>query len=265
MREAELLFTDCLDCSRSSLYSEPDTALTKEQAQRIALALRRRIAGEPIHYILGAVEFFGLRFKVTPDVLIPRPETEILVESALRFAPHISCRASGYNVLDIGTGSGCIAIALAKHLPFASICACDISEPALKIACENASAHGVERQIDFVHHDCQALRLPLAAPYDMIVSNPPYIPSDTIATLQIEVRQEPRIALDGGKDGLDFYRAILKRAPLLLKRDGFLIMEIGCGQASGVSELIAQQESLRLCEIVKDYNQIDRIMVVKHG
>ncbi|MDD4980354.1 MAG: peptide chain release factor N(5)-glutamine methyltransferase [Candidatus Omnitrophica bacterium] len=263
MNEAELLFTDILNCDRLSLYVNKDLSLDKISSSLVSAALKRRIKSEPIQYILGKAEFMGLQFKVTPDVLIPRPETEILVETAIKLVSGVRCQVSGVNILDLGTGSGCIAVSLAKFLPEAEIHATDISESALEIARANARLNRVDNSISFFQSDLlTAYSLELTA-YDIIVSNPPYVPTQEIDTLQPEIQYEPRIALDGGEEGLDFYRRIIQDAPGYLKEGGFLIMEAGFGQKDAIKNVFQKSGFFKVIEWIKDYNNIDRVVVAK--
>jgi len=257
------LFTEVLGCSRAELYLKKKRMLSRENFFRISGALKRRISGEPIQYILGKTEFMGLEFIVTPTVLIPRPDTEILVETTLRYAADkvSSEKATGLQVLDIGTGSGCIAVSLAKCLPQAQISASDISPAALEIARQNAKLNGVEKRINFLNCDLFPSREQRANGYDLILSNPPYIKTDVIKTLELEVLHEPKVALDGGEDGLDFYRRIIREAPACLKPGGLLILEIGFDQKKALEKILKISQIFEVKEAVKDYNNINRVIV----
>ncbi|MGE5307826.1 MAG: peptide chain release factor N(5)-glutamine methyltransferase [Deltaproteobacteria bacterium] len=259
MNETEVLFTRLLDCDRGYLYLHGDRKLTREEGRSIAGALRRRMGGEPLEYILGDCEFMGLEFLVNRDVLIPRPETELLVEACLSRAK--TALRPGDTILDIGTGSGCIAVSLAKSLPSAKIIAVDLSPEALAVAVENARRNKVGGRIDFIRADVAGENaLPECA---MVVSNPPYVRSEEIDGLQAEVRREPRTALDGGEDGLDCYRAIARRASGCLKKGGFLLLEIGAGQAAGVKAILTARGMFVIREIVRDYASIERVVVAQ--
>lgn len=254
MNETELLFTDILNCDRASLYLNKEKTLDRHIAAKVSRILKRRIYGEPIDYILGKCEFMGLEFRVNQDVLIPRPETEILVEVAIK-------QLSACRILEIGTGSGCIAVSLAKFLPKAKIVATDISEPALKVASGNAKLNNVESRISFIHCGLFYSKLLIPDSYNYIVSNPPYIPSAEIEELAPEIQYEPRIALDGGEDGLDFYRRIIQESPEFLMKEGFLILEMGFGQCENIKEIFKVCEKFEVKEIIKDYNDIERVIV----
>ncbi len=288
MNESELLFTQVLGCDRVSLYLNKDVHLTPKQSALISSSFVRRIKGEPLQYIIGKTEFMGLEFKVNKDVLIPRPETEILVETLLSYlgtplgpklrvsppevltkygdtlkigakgVPRLAQRVS-LRVLDMCTASGCIAISIAKRFPQAEIVGVDISEGALRVAKENAQINKVK--VNFLH---SRLFESLSGKFDFIVSNPPYVPNGQIKGLQPEIKHEPFIALNGGDDGLEFYRKIIKDSQAYLNDNGILMMEIGFGQKDPVEKLI-DEVGFQLIEIVKDYNDIERVVVAKKG
>jgi len=260
MNEAELLFTDILNCNRLSLYLNKAAYLDKACASLISKALKRRIQGEPIQYILGKTEFMGLEFRVSPEVFIPRPETEILVETVIKLVHRLQSTVHSYNIVDLGTGSGCVAISLAKFLPNTKISALDISHPALEVAKENARLNKVE--INFIQSDLFNTVDCRLSTVDLIVANPPYIPTKEILALQPEVRYEPRLALDGGKDGLDFYRRIIKEVPRFLRKGGLLVMEMGFGQGPEIKNIFQKAGNLEIIELVKDYNDIERVIVI---
>jgi release factor glutamine methyltransferase len=211
----------------------------------------RRGKREPLQHILGTQEFCGLEFDVTPDVLIPRRDTEALVNEALSRMP------AARSILDIGTGSGCIAIALACKIPAASITAIDISVSALEVARCNAKRHGVS--VEFLPG---SLFQPVAGRhFDLIVSNPPYIPSSDIKGLEPEVRDyDPRHALDGGTDGLDIYRSMIPAAAEFLTPNGWLLVEVGAGQAQVVAELIRKAGGYEEPVVINDYGSIERVV-----
>ncbi len=256
MNEAEFLFTGLLECSRTALYTGGGQRLPEGKGSLIAGALRRRIKGEPLQYILGRTEFMGMDFRVSPDVLIPRPETEILVETALGYAKMNA--GTRLRILDIGTGSGCVAVSLARALPQSAVCAVDISAAALKVAEENALVNRCK--VDFLKAD---LFPPGEGEFDMIVSNPPYIPRGEMGSLQREVLFEPRRALDGGRDGLDFYRRICSGCAGRLVPSGLLIMEVGYGQSRDVRALISSAGGMKVEKTVDDYSGIERVVVAR--
>jgi release factor glutamine methyltransferase len=228
--ETEWLLAESLGLDRIGLYVNFDKPLTDDELVAVRSLVGRRAKREPLQYLLGSQEFAGLEFSVSPAVLIPRHDTEVLLAEALRVAP------TATTVLDIGTGSGCLAIALAKQLPQAQVVAVDLSPSALEIARQNAARNGVVVTL------CQGSLLePVGGrTFDLIVSNPPYIPTPELATLQPEVRDfEPLLALDGGPDGLDCYRALVPAAAAQLTPHGWLVVEIGIGQESAMQELFA--------------------------
>ncbi|OGX23436.1 MAG: protein-(glutamine-N5) methyltransferase, release factor-specific [Omnitrophica WOR_2 bacterium RIFCSPHIGHO2_02_FULL_45_21] len=261
MTEKEILLSSILNCPRSSLYSG-GLFLSAKVLKKLSRCLSLRSEGFPLQYILGEVEFFGLIFKLDKRVFIPRPETEILVETAINSAASLRPSVCGQiKILDIGTGSGCIAVALAKNLAKARIIAIDISREALEIARQNARLNGAEERIHFIQSDLlSALPHPLSA-YDLLISNPPYIRSQDIEHLQKELKYEPRIALDGGCSGLDFYRRIIRQAPRLLKKDGLLLMEIGFGQYDKIKNIFEKTGNFKIIDLVKDYNKIERVII----
>lgn len=230
-RESEWLLCAATGLDRVGLYLNFDKPLSDDELAVFRGLVVRRGKREPLQHILGSQEFDGLSFEVSPAVLIPRHDTEVLIEEALRRAPHAK------TVLDIGTGSGCIAIALAHRLPRAVVAAIDLSTDALVVARHNAESNGVA--VEFLQG---SFLQPVAGrTFDLIVSNPPYITSGDLADLQPEVRDfEPRLALDGGPDGLDAYRAIIAEAPDFLNPCGWLLLEVGAGQDDDVGALLVR-------------------------
>lgn len=266
MNEAELLFSGILNCDRLSLYLNKGSFIGKDKCALISSAMQRRISGEPVQYILGKSEFMGLEFKVTPDVLIPRSETEILVETVLEFSRRYASGGEPLKIMDLGTGSGNIAVSLAKllsGLDVVSITATDISKKAIEVARYNALLNNVVDKISFIQSDLFTNDELAVSSYDIIVSNPPYISDLEIDNLQAEVRHEPRIALDGGRDGLDYYRRIVNHAPYYLEEGGLLIMEIGYNQKDAVENIFKAAGGFRISEVIPDYNSIDRVIVAE--
>ncbi|MFH1355344.1 MAG: peptide chain release factor N(5)-glutamine methyltransferase [Candidatus Omnitrophota bacterium] len=261
MTEAELLFTQILDCDRVSLYLNKNNILSKKNSVIISAVMKRRISGEPIQYILGKTEFMGFELKLNKDVFIPRPETEILVETAVKYYSVVSRRSLVKSILDLGTGSGCIAISLAKLLPDSDITATDISEAALGVAIENAKLLEVSGKIAFLKSDLfESIE---NEKYALCVTNPPYIASTQISALEREIGYEPLIALDAGIDGLDFYRRLLRGLQRYIIDGGFLITEIGLNQKDNLRQLIEESGAFELVEVVKDYCTLDRIVVAR--
>lgn len=248
-----------LDCNRIELYLG-EIKEDKRKTHRFLRALRQLTYGVPIQYIMGEAEFIGLKFYVSPLVFIPRPETEILVEGVLSLVKEKRFR-SPY-IFEIGTGSGAIAVSLTKYNPSCRILASDISKDALKLALANAKLNGVTRRIEFVLADLFA-GISEKERFDLIISNPPYIPSENYDTLPAEVKCEPKIALDGGTQGLDFYERIIPQSAKRLKPKGYLILEMGLGQTEAIQNLIDQTRAYRKIKILKDYNGIDRVIFAK--
>jgi release factor glutamine methyltransferase len=252
-QDAEILLLDLLGKDKAWLMAHSEEELSGEQATQYMERVERRYLGESIQYITGATEFYGLPFRVTPDVLIPRPETEHLVERALALA----ARFQAPRIVDVGTGSGALAIALAHHLPNAAITAIDISIAALTIARRNAELNGVADRIRFVEGD---LLGPVAGQQiDIVVSNPPYVPLADRASLAVEVRNhEPALALFAGDDGLDIYRRLIPAAFAALVSGGFVALEIGYGQSRAIGGLLAATGFSEI-EFVPDLQGIPRV------
>lgn len=234
--EAEWLLAGAWGCDRSSVLRRVREPLPAAVAAAFDALLQRRVAREPLQYILGAWEFWSLELAVGPAVLIPRPETELLVERALAIAPTLARAERPLRLADIGTGSGCIAIALAKHLPQAEVWATDVSAAALAVARANAARHGVAGRIRFREADlCSGLA---AGGFDLVVANPPYVTTAELAALEPELAWEPRAALDGGADGLDVYRRLVPMAAATLRPGGWLLLEIGIEQGEALRALL---------------------------
>lgn len=238
MLDARLLLQHAAGLSREALIADPDLEIPAAAAARFHEFMSRRLAGEPVSRILGKREFYGRRFKVTPATLDPRPDTETLIEAALSFMPiDAPCR-----IIDLGTGTGAIGVTLLAERPRASAVMTDISAEALAVARENAGLHGVAARSSFTQGSWFA---GIHDRFDLILSNPPYIPKSILATLSPEVRDfDPRIALDGGQDGLDPYRKIAAGAPSFLTPQGRVIVEIGEGQAPEIEGIFQAQGGL---------------------
>jgi release factor glutamine methyltransferase len=255
--DAEVLARHVLDCDRATLLTRARDPLPSAFNRLFQALVSRRARREPLAYIVGHREFWGLEFDVTPAVLIPRPETELIVEEALASLPR---RDAVRRIVDVGTGSGCLAVTLAVEFPAARITATDTSHDALAVAYRNADRHNVIGRITFVQTD---VLNEVAGAADLIVSNPPYVPAGDAATLQPEVAgYEPAEALYGGADGLDVIRRVLGSAPPLLAAGGWLIMEFGFGQEAGVRDA-AQRANWTVVRIRSDLQGIPRVAVLR--
>jgi release factor glutamine methyltransferase len=254
---ARVLATHLLGWSTERLFADGRDPEPDHFADRFDAIVARRAAREPLAYIVGGREFWGLPLEVTPDVLIPRPETELIVEAALDLYPD---RHGPLRVADVCTGSGCVAIAMASERPAWTVLATDISEPALAVARRNAARHAVDDRVRFARADLLA---GVPGPFDLIVANPPYVRSGDRPGLQPEVREEPDVALYGGPEGLDTIVRLLQQAPAALTRGGHLIFEFGLGQDQQIEELIAAAPGLSPIELKRDLQGIARTAVTR--
>jgi len=259
---AELLLGHVLGWERVRVVAHPEAPLSSEVMSRFAGLILRRAAGEPLQYIIGEQEFYGLPFRVTPAVLIPRPETEILVERAV-----LAVRASGARALrfvDVGTGSGCIAVSFAHEVSEASGWAADISIEALAVARENAARNGVQGRLGFLL--CDLLECFAPGPrFDLVLSNPPYVATGDATALPAVVREhEPEVALYSGPTGLDIYRRLIPQAAERLAPGGYLVLELGAGMSGKVSGM-AEQAGLTVETIAGDLQGIPRCMMARRG
>ncbi len=253
--DAELIVAHVLGIDRTKVIIESMRPLEGAELAKLRELVKRRRAHEPIAYLRGTREFYGLAFKVDSRVLIPRPDTEALVETALVRSANVSL---SMRLLDLCTGSGCVAIAMARQRPTSKVTATDISPEALSVARENAYRLGAYN-VAFAQGDLFEA-LPPSTRFDVITANPPYIASAEIPELMADVRDfEPRLALDGGADGLDFVRRILDGAPDRLEKDGILAMEIGAGEAAATAALF-EERGWRGIEIARDYAKIERVV-----
>jgi release factor glutamine methyltransferase len=254
-RDAELLLIRVLRCDRVYLLTHPEMPLTSEQAAVYEEWIARRARHEPIQYIVGEQEFFGLKFRVTPDVLIPRPETEHLIEAALERVD----RDAAVRIADIGTGSGAIAVALTHKLPKAHVTALDVSPDALAVARENATRNKVEDRIRFVESDL--LAAVASEEFEMVVSNPPYVAESE--ELEPQVRDyEPHAALFAGPEGLEVYRRLIPQASEVLEPGGWLLLEIGHGHGDALAQLLAGWDEV---SFVADLQRIPRVACARKG
>ncbi len=247
--DTHLIMCYVLNIDKLKLLINGDMPLNKDEEEQFKALIERRKNGEPAQYILGKCEFMSLDFNVSPNVLIPRPDTETLVEAVLE-------RVKGGKVLEIGSGSGCIPVSLAYYDKDLTAISMDISPEATKVAQSNAEKNGVADRVTFI---TKSVFDGIDGVYDVIVSNPPYIETDVVPTLQIEVQKEPVLALDGGIDGLDFYKFIIKNAPQHLTDGGLLAFEIGYEQGMAVSKLM--EKDFEKIEIIKDLAGLDRVVL----
>ncbi len=263
-REAEILLSYSLEMSRSEIYLNSDRVLKDIEKTQLEKKIQKRIEKIPLQYITKYQEFMGMDFSVEKGVFIPRPETEILVEEVIKKLKNHKC-SNKLEVADLGTGTGIIAVSIAKFIEDIIIYATDISKISLQIALKNAQKHACKDKIIFLQGD-------LFEPFigrikknslDGIISNPPYIDSYDFKLLPPEVRDnEPKIALSGGIDGLDYYRKIIRKSPQYLKKNGFIALEVGMGQAKIIKELILKEDNYRQnVEIFKDYSGIERVVI----
>lgn len=233
--------------------------VSDDEKRRIESALERRLAGVPLQHLFGETGFFGYRFFVDENTLIPRPETELLAEAALQYLDHVKQP----KILDLGTGSGILAVTLTIQRPDSRMTALDISESALAVARKNAQFHGLAGRVRFAESDLfSVLTEAEHGSFNLIVSNPPYIPEDELESLPVEVRREPRIALDGGPKGLVLIEKILNEAPKFLAPSGGLMMEIGLGQSGPIEALAAKTGAYENLKFIEDLNGIHRIASV---
>jgi len=256
--DAEVLLMRFLRMDRLQLSMQPERELSQEEAAGFARWVERRSLSEPVAYILGDKEFWSLRFEVGREVLIPRPETECLIEEVLRF---YRPPGEGLRVLDIGTGSGAIGGVLARELPAARVVATDISPGAIAVARRNAMAHGVAGRMEFFQGDLFAA---VSGDLDIICSNPPYIPEGVYGLLPAGIRNfEPRGALIAGPDGMAFHRKIIREGVHRLKTGGRIFLEIGEGQRDRVAALFRAEDGYRDIDCRKDYGGIDRVVLAR--
>ncbi len=257
--DARILLAYALAVDGTQVFSHPERRLTAAEADQVEALAARRERREPISHIIGQREFWSLPFKVTSDTLDPRPDTETVVEAALS---HMADRQAPLKLLDFGTGTGCILLALLSELPYASGLGVDVSQAALAVAADNAKALGFDRRAGFVFGDWGR---GIDGLFDVIVSNPPYIPEQEIAGLEVEVSAfEPKGALAGGPDGLDCYRAMAPDVMRLLKPGGIAVLEVGQGQAEAVS-LILQNTGLVSIGVRRDLAGVARCVVVSRS
>ncbi len=269
---AELLLMHALGRDRTWLYTHPESPIDPALAETYFALIARRVAGEPTQYLTGRQEFWGLDFEVTPDVLVPRPETEHVVEVALerlgergiKINMKTGAPSPTLEIADVGTGSGCLAVALATELPHAEIVATDISAPALAVARRNATRHGVADRIQFLEANLLEAISVSSVGFDLIVSNPPYIAQSEAASLAVEVRDhEPHRALFGGPTGVEIYGQLIEQAGLLLAPGGILVLELGYNSAHAVQEMFHVEPRWASVRVTNDLAGIGRVIAAE--
>jgi release factor glutamine methyltransferase len=253
--DSQLIISHVLKIPRWKLITERDMEVDGESISKIKELILKRAKGVPLNYLLGYKEFFGIKFYINEDVLIPRPETEILVEEVLKRLD----KNKELIGLDIGVGSGAITVSLLKNLENLKMYAIDISERALKVAETNSKLKNVDKRVNFIKSNLFQ-NIPKNLKFDFIVSNPPYIPLNEYKTLSKEVKNEPKIALIAGKEGLAFYERIISQAKNYLNQNGFLAFEVGHNQSKKVKSLL-KKNNFKNIEIVKDLNNIERVVI----
>ena len=255
--DAQVLLAHTLNSSRSWVLAHPEAVLSVAQADFLSEARQALLQGKPLPYILGQWEFYGLDFLVTPDVLIPRPETELLVEQGLQW---LAEHPDTDRIVDIGTGSGCIAVSLAVHRPNIKIVAIDISPGAIEVARQNAHKHAVAPRIEFVLSD---LLSALDGCFGLLCANLPYIPSGALQGLAV-AQNEPNLALDGGQDGFDLIRRLLRQAPARLAKNSLLLAEIEAGQGKAAREAAQAVFPAAQISLLQDLSGRDRLLKIEN-
>lgn len=259
---AERLLSECIGLSRLELYINSDRLISTEELDSFRELVRRRAAGEPLQHLLGETEFYSKPFKVRPNVLIPRPETELVVDECIKCLTDSNSSIVAPKAVELGVGSGIISVSIAAEIPRLEVHGTDISEDAIKLSEVNARLNGVSGRVSFYRGDLfEPLPDRLLGNIDLLVSNPPYIKSDEIDGLATEVAvHDPHLALDGGKDGLDFYHKIAREAKKWLNDHGTLVLEIGSEQGIDVCKIL-EASGFGNASVKKDYNGMDRIVI----
>jgi release factor glutamine methyltransferase len=261
-REAELIISHCTGKDRIILYRD-NPEITEDIISKIDECLKRRSKREPLQYILGYTEFRGLMIKVGRGVLIPRPETELLLEEAVKIISNFEFRISNFKILDLCTGSGCVALSIAREFPDAQIYGTDTSEIAIGYARQNSELNRINNVIFMKGSLFEPIKD--NPEFNLIVSNPPYIRRNDIKNLQPEIKNwEPLKAIDGGEDGLDYYREIISESKGFLKKGGSLILELGIDQSEAVKKMALDAGFIEIT-LIKDFNEIERILVARFG
>ena len=262
---AELLLSNVLGLKRIELYTQYNRVVEEEHLAKLRELVRRAGQHEPVAYLVGRAEFYSIEFEVTPDCLIPRPETELLVQRAIEL---LRQRAGPHQVCDLCTGCGVIAVAIAKNVPDTKVIATDLSETALGVAAKNVKKYGLDERVELLQGDLFEPLIPQLdmAPFDLIVCNPPYVSAAEYEKLGKNVKDyEPRTALYGGEDGLELYRRIAEQVGRFLDSDGALLLEIGYEQGPAVRELLAQTGLFGIIKVDKDLSGHDRIVMAQRA
>ena len=260
---AELLLSNVLGLKRIELYTQYNRMVEQEHLARLRELVKRAGQHEPVAYLVGRAEFYSIEFEVTPDCLIPRPETELLVQRSIEL---LRLRAGPHQVCDLCTGCGVIAVAIAKNVPDAKVIATDLSEAALGVAAKNVRKYGLDDRVELLRGDLYEPLIPQLdmAPFDLIVCNPPYVSAAEYEKLEKNVKDyEPRTALYGGEDGLELYRRIAEQVGRFLDSDGALLLEIGHEQGSAVRALLEQTGLFEIIKVDKDLSSHDRIVMAQ--
>ena len=260
--EAQVLLRNALGLDRATFHASPERELSDKDAEAFECAVERRVGGEPLPYITGHREFYGLDFVVTPDVLVPRQETEFLVEAVLGYARSRAGDEDSLTIADIGTGSGAIAVALGRHLPNATVYATDVSREALQVADENVRKHGLKGRVRLRHGD---LFEALEGPVDVVASNPPYLSDDEAVELPPDVQREPLLALVAGPDGMDVLHRLIVGAREYVKPGGLLVVEIDPRRLEEVEGLVGKTFAGGEIAVVKDHAGLQRVVTVGAG
>ena len=258
--EAQVLLRNWLGIDRATFHASPERELSDKDAEAFQRTVKRRTEGEPLSYITGHREFYGLDFVVTPDVLVPRQETEFLVEAVLEYARSFGRNGSALTIADVGTGSGAIAVALGRHLPNATVYGTDVSRAELRVADENVRRHGLEGRVRLRQGD---LFEALDDPVDVVVSNPPYLSDDEAAELPPDVQREPRLALVAGSDGMDVLRGLIVGTRDYVKPGGLLAFEIDPRRLEAVESLARKTFAGGEITVVKDHAGLERVVTVR--
>ncbi len=257
--EVEIILENILNVERIDLYLYGEKFLDENGIKRFNQVIERRITHYPLQYILGEMYFYGRKFQVSPAVMVPTPETELLCDLAIGYLKNE--RIVSPEILDIGVGSGVISVTMACEIRTAKVTALDISSEAIKIASENARLHGVAGRIEFIQSDGFS-NLTRGRKFDIVLSNPPYISDDEYKSLPPEVLADPKVALVSGQEGLDFIKILIAEAPDYLKPKGRLMFEIGYNQAERVAEISEKDARYRSISIMRDLNDVDRVVIL---